>query len=367
MFLLVFYQFLLLLMLSACARAASPEGWSGGVVTDEALFIGTMEGDIRAISTTTGDTLWRFEFRGESEDDRALYGTPVIADGILYFGVYDGILYAMTTGGRDVWETRVGDGAHMVGGPVVVDGTVLVGSDDGNMYAFSVSDGTRLWSFPTANKIWSTPAVGSGTVYFGSLDHNVYALSLDDGSLVWSFTANAAVTGTPVLARGRVYVGSFAGDFFAIDAKTGLQVWTFDEAESWFWSGDIADSENIYAPSLDGNLYALDLDNGQLQWTLKTEGAIVGTPVFVGDRIAVPSSDGKVWLASLRDGSNKQQCDIESKLRAPLTEHEGYIYVASTDRSIRRLFIKPNGNPDEEWVHITNKDDPVQLGQSPAC
>ena len=365
--LLMAAQLLVLLSLVACARVGSPEGWSAGVVTDEALYIGTREGDLRALATSTGDTLWKFELRGENSDDRAIYGPPVIADETLYFGGYDGILYALSLDGDELWDTRVGNGDHIVGGPVVAAGKVLVGSSDGSMYAFDAFDGSRQWVFPTENRIWSTPAVEDGVVYFGSLDHNVYALNLDDGSLLWRFPAKAAVTAKPLVANGRVYVGSFASIFYAIDAQTGSQVWSFDGAKRWYWGGAIADEETIYAPSLDGNLYALDLDTGQLQWTLQTEGAIVGSPVFVGDRIAVSSLDGRVWLASLNDGADEQQCNIGSKLRASPVEHESYLYVSATNHSVRRLFVKPNGNPDEEWVHLTNKDDPMQLDQPPVC
>ena len=365
--LLVAAQVLLLLSLAACARLGSPQGWSGGVVAEGALYIGTMEGDLRALATSTGETIWSFELRGESEDDRVIYGPPTISDDTLYFGGYDGHLYALTLDGDEVWETRVGNGDHIVGGPVVADGLVLVGSSDGNLYTFDAVDGSQRWTFPTGNKVWSTPAVEEGVAYFGSLDHNVYAVSLEDGTELWRFPAKAAVTARPVVAGGRVFVGSFGSVFYAIDAETGSEVWRFDGASRWYWGGAIADGETIYAPSLDGTLYALDMGSGRLNWTLDTEGSIVGSPVIVGDRIAVPSSDGRVWLARLTDGAGGTQCDIGSKLRASLAEHEGYLYVAASDHSVRRLLVKPNGNPDEEWVHLTDKGDPVQHGRPPAC
>ena len=48
-------------------------------------------------------------------------------------------------------------------------------------------------------------------------------------------------------------------------------------------------------------------------------------------------------------------------------EENGHIYFAAKDHSIRSLRIKSNGNPDEIWVHLTNKDDPLPRGRALAC
>ena len=336
-----------LLSLVACARLGVPEGWSAGTVHGGRLYIGTMEGDLRALDISTGETVWRYELRGE-ETDRAIYGTPAVAGETLFVGGYDGILYALSLDGEEVWDTSVGNAEHIVGSPVVVDNLVLVGSSDGNLYAFDATEGSLQWTFATGNKVWSTPAVADGVAYLGSLDHNLYALKLEDGSEVWRFTAKGAITARPVVARGRVYVGTFDSVFYAVDARTGEEIWRFEEANKWYWGGALAHEDTIYAPSLDGNLYALDIDSGVLRWVLETGGPLVGSPAVIFDRIATPSLDGRLRLVRLRDGSDERQCDVGVKLRASLSVHEDFIYLAATDHTVRALRVKANGNPDVE-------------------
>jgi len=29
--------------------------------------------------------------------------------------------------------------------------------------------------------------------------------------------------------------------------------------------------------------------------------------------------------------------------------------------------VKESGNPDEEWIHFTDRDDPLPRGRAPAC
>ena len=363
---------LILLAVAGCARIGNPEGWSGGLVVGDTLYMGTREGELRALDRYTGDILWAFALQGE-ESERAVYGTPAVADDTLYLGGYDAVLYALSLEGDVKWRERVA--GPIVGGPTVVDNLVLVGSGDedsteGNLYAFETEGGFQQWRFRTEGKVWSTPAVADGVVYVGSLDHNIYAVSLEDGSLVWKFATNGAVAAKPVVARGRVYVGSFDSVLYAIDTATGEEVWRFEEASNWYWTHVIIAGDTLYAPSLDGNLYALDIDTGEMRWTLRGDGPIVGSPALVHDLIAVPSAEEKDWkirLIRLADGSEQHACNIGEEIRTSLAEENGFIYFAARDRSIRALEIKPNGNPDERWVHFTDRDDPLPRDQAPAC
>ena len=351
---------------TACIGANNLKGWSGGVVVGDTLYIGTMEGDLRALDRHSGKTIWRYEMKSEKKAP-PVYGIPAVSADAVFIGGYDGHLYSLSLDGDLNWDERVGSGEPIVGSPMVSDGRVLVGSSDGNLYAFDAGDGSEMWRFPTGNRLWSTPAVEDGVAYFGSLDKTVYAVNIEDGTEAWRFRVDGGVSATPVVKGGRVYVGAFDGIFYAIDARTGDEFWRFDGAGSWFWAGAVADDDTIYAPCLDGNLYALDIDSGDLRWTLVTDGPIIGSPAIVRDRIAVASEDGKVRLVRLVDGGSESPCDLGSYIKASLVAHEGFVYLAAGDHSIRAISIKTNGNPDEEWVHFTNKDDPIPLEFVRSC
>lgn len=367
---LILVQLIGLLLIAAgavgCSRVGAPEGWSAGVVSGDTLFIGTMDGELRALDIESGERVWAFELRGEPEN-RAIYGTPAIDGDRLFIGGYDGQMYALDLNGAEVWEREVGDGSNIVGGPAVAGDKVLIGSSDGNLYAFDTSTGSLSWTFPTGNRVWSTPAVAGGVAYFGSLDHNVYAVNIEDGTEVWRFTAQGAVTATPLVVNGKVYVGAFDSVFYALDAVTGAEVKAFKESGKWFWGGAIADETTVYAPSLDGNLYALDMVSMMPRWVLSTGGSIIGSPVIVGDRIAVSSLDGIVRTARLTDGGDVLKCDIGTKLRTSLTARERNIFFSATDHSVRAIHVKDNGNPDEKWVHFTNEEDPLPQDWVRAC
>ena len=365
----------LVLVTAACARISEPEGFSGGVISGDALIIGTEEGTVLAVDKIEGTTLWVQGLRGEEESDRAVYGIPALSEDNVFVGGYDSILYSYDLQGNERWQEPLG--GRIIGGPAVAGNLVIAGvalddakgGQQGTLYAFAADTGDSVWSFSTEGPIWSAPTVYEGVVYFGTLGKVIFAVSVAEGREQWRVDTGGAVVASPLIVGGRVYVGAFDSVFYALDARTGEEVWRFSGAERWYWAKAIAHQGTIYAPSLDGNLYALDALSGELRWTFETEGAIVGSPVIMGDRIIVPVADGddsKISIVEL-NGSSSEACKIGDDIRTPLVADGDLIYFGVTDHSIRALRIKSSGNPDEEWVYFTDRDDPIPRERAKAC
>ncbi|MCD5398259.1 MAG: PQQ-binding-like beta-propeller repeat protein [Dehalococcoidia bacterium] len=367
----------MILLTAACSSISTPEGWSAGVVKGDALIIGTAEGSLLAVDKINGSTLWRAELQASEDVDQAIYGKPAVADDAVYVGGYNGSLYVFDLQGQ---ETKWGDqplGGPIVGGPALVDDLVIVGTaaeesqDDGKgaVYAIDTESGDTVWRFPAEGGVWSSPTVADGVVYFGTLGQIVFAVSLEDGSELWRTNTGGAVVASPLVVGGRVYVGAFDSVFYALDAQTGNVDWKFTESERWYWTQALAAGNTIFAPSLDGNLYALDANTGVKLWAFESEGAIVGSPTIVSGMLAIPVSEGgnsKVHLVEF-NGSQKDSCRIGENVFTTLVADGDLIYFAATDKSIRALSISGNGNPDEEWVYLTDKDDPLPRDRAKAC
>ena len=91
---------------------------------------------------------------------------------------------------------RFATGGWVTGTPVIANGSVYVGSWDGKMYALRESDGSSIWSFNAGNYtdnrctpatfgIDSTAALSDGKLYFGAGDAKLYALDAATGNLIW--------------------------------------------------------------------------------------------------------------------------------------------------------------------------------------
>jgi len=73
-----------------------------------------------------------------------------------------------------VWKFETD--SYVSSSPAVSDGVVYFGSWDGYLYALDINTGQEQWKFYTDDYVRSSPAVSDGVVYFGSDDGYLYAL-----------------------------------------------------------------------------------------------------------------------------------------------------------------------------------------------
>ena len=93
---------------------------------------------------------------------------------------------------------------------------------------------------------------------------------------------------------------------------------------------------------------------------------MIGSPGIVSDRLVSASTDGRVRLVDLTDGTDVRSCDIGSKIRSSIAVHDEVILISATDHSIRALAATASG-ADEKWAHFSNRERPVATGEEKAC
>jgi len=188
---------------------------------------------------------------------------------------------------RVKWSFPTGD--RIVSSPVYKDGVIYFGSDDGNVYAVNAVDGRQLWKQKTGGPVSSTPAIGGETLYVTSYDGKFYALDLRTGATRWKFATGGerrfeakglhgmlpktqtiadvfdVFLSSPVLADGAVYFGSGDGHVYALDAATGDLRWKFETGDVVHASPAYADGV-IFVGSWDSYFYAIDARTGSEKW-----------------------------------------------------------------------------------------------------
>ena len=120
----------------ACARIAQPEGWSGPVASDD-LVLGSDSGELSALEVSEDKFTfkWRFPDPDRPEEDdkdiepEGIYGTPIVADGVVYFGAYDGFVYALDleSGRPTVWPRPFETDGPVIGGAALNEGVLFFG------------------------------------------------------------------------------------------------------------------------------------------------------------------------------------------------------------------------------------------------
>lgn len=339
-----------------CVKGLVPIGWSGGAVSDGTLFVGSKEGRLVAINLDDESRLWTEALRQVSQSGLfgcspmmggggcggaagvAIYGTPVIYGELVYIAGYNGKIYAYNTEGLALrWVYPREDYLEpFVGGLIAAEGKLYIGGTDGIVYALDPATGDKLWEFQTGDKIWGTPAVHGDTLFIGSFDKKLYALNTADGRKKWEFTAEGSIIATPLVYNDVVYIGSFDRNLYALNAFDGSLKWKFT-GENWFWAEPVVLNDVIYAPCLDGNVYALKAANGAKITEYDLDSPVSSRPAIVNGSIIFTTRKGVIY--SLDAGANAigQLADFEQDVDGPLTAYEGIVYIHTQDLSLQRI------------------------------
>jgi outer membrane protein assembly factor BamB len=184
------------------------------------------------------------------------------------------------------------------------------------------------WTFPTGDRIVSSPVFADGVIYFGGDDGNVYAVTAADGRQLWKRKTGGPVAATPALAGGMLYVGSYDGKFYALDLHTGKPQWKFTtggerrfEAKGLhgmqpknqtiadpydvYLSSPVVGGGSVYFGSGDGNVYALDATSGDLKWRFQTGDVVHASPAYADGVVFVGSWDSYFYAVDARTGVEK--------------------------------------------------------------
>ena len=213
---------------------------SSPLYVDGLLYFGSWDGKVYALDVETQQVRWSFQTGDEVK------AAPAYANGTIVIGSYDGRVYALDAAtGEERWSTEaqagVGGAGNFYATPALAYGRVFVGNTDGKVYAFGLESGDLLWSHSTGGFVYSSAAVWERTVYVGSYDGSLYALDAATGDVRWTFGAGGSISGAPVVIDGVVYVSTLEQETFALDARTGKQVWTFPDGK---YTPIVADEES---------------------------------------------------------------------------------------------------------------------------
>ena len=361
-----------LLTLAACTGrdiGGVSSGWNALTASNGVVYVGTKDGRVQALRDGDSDvpaTIWRFP-DSDSDDIDGVFGTPLVAEDLLFVAAENGFLYALDleNGNSDNrgWRRPRGQPQGLpplVAGPSYdpLNRLVLAPSDDGKLYAYTVDSGeeAETWDSPfqTGDKIWSSPAVaaldGIAMAWFGSHDSHIYAINVSTGEEIWSYGTGGVVAGKPLLFDGMVIAGSFDKKLYALDARNGSLLWTF-EGGNWFWAGSVTNGDMIFAPNMDGNIYALSRD-GILQWQYNSGAPIVSRPALVPAGLAVANRNGEIILLDVSRGASQREMRKltlgSAEITAPLYALGDSIFVGSQDGSVRRVDATIR-RPLEQW------------------
>ncbi len=227
---------------------------------------------LHAIDATTGVERWERPFRAENR----IWASPVLLGDKVIVASLDHRLYAVRLNtGNEVWSFEAGGGIAST--PLVADGTIYFGSFDGYLYAIG-SDGQEKWAspFPAGDWVWSRPLYHEGTVYFGALDGVFYAVDAARGRERWSLETGEPIRAAPALEDGVLVFATSAGTVFGVDPASGTQRWPEKALdEDITVTADLGGYDGmVYIASQEGKVYPIEAKTGKQALSLSLTEAV---------------------------------------------------------------------------------------------
>ncbi len=156
--------------------------YSTPAVADGRVLVGSTDSTIYCLDARSGKLFWHLR------TGAAVLGSAALSGGVAYIG--DRAMRAIDLGsGRVLWEFSGLEG-FIECRPLVVDGKVIFGAWDGRLYALDARDGKLLWTWQgEPGRLYSPAAcwpVASGKrLFIVAPDRKMTSLDIETGNVLW--------------------------------------------------------------------------------------------------------------------------------------------------------------------------------------
>ena len=326
----------------------------GAVVAGDALYVGTTDGIVHALSASDGTPIWKQHLGAP------ISSTPSVAGHLVYVGMLDGRLTALDRDdGSVVWTFRTD--APVRSSPAVVDGVLFAGSSDHRLYALDALTGEQRWSFATGGRITSSPAVNEHLVIVVSQDNLIhfidrrtakrwfdYEISLTNSSSAIADDSTYAADTRGTIRRVRwdnrewpfekslrnirqwMFRWGMASE---LPPPKGV-VWVRQEAGESFIGTPAVDHERVYASTASGKVFAYDRQTGDAVWQADLSAPGATSPTVRGDELVVGTRMGTLVALEAATGKERWRIGRGSGVVHDIAVGDGAVYVLEADGTL---------------------------------
>jgi outer membrane protein assembly factor BamB len=225
-------------------------------------------------------------------------------------------------------------------------GEVAYLANQSAVHAIKASNGEELWSFAgekggfslfntNPSLFFTTPVVtedGLVIILDSGNKHVMYAVDPNDvqdktPAIEWKFTeAKGHWIAPPLVVGNRLFAPNTDGNIYVLDLQDGQSVKQAIKVIEPFadsngqpgrlWAQPVTDGKYLFVTSLDHSIFAIDLQSYQIIWHEDLGGAVPGS--------AVLGSDGMLYVGSL--AKQLEKFDPATGRHEPVLDSKGWIW-----------------------------------------
>ena len=319
---------------------------SAPVIDDRHVYMGSDRGTFWALNRKDGSVACRYDIEKNPNDTKGIFSTPALYRETIYFGAYDGNVYALNAEtGKKKWTYSDADWVGSSPALAPDKGLLYIGLEfglfgkKGGIAALSMETGKKIWSARTAHFTHGSPLYikEEGIVVIGSNDSIFYAYDALSGALKWHYQTRGEIKSRAAYdpARRLVVFGSFDGNLYALSAQDGRIAFSF-HTRAGIFSTPLIQGDVVLIASLDKHLYAVDLDTGGQRWSFTTSGRIFASPVIADGSVWIGSNDGCLYEIDPKKGTQRSFLQLSERIvnAVAYDEKQSLIYISTIANEI---------------------------------
>jgi eukaryotic-like serine/threonine-protein kinase len=168
----------------------------------------------------------------------------------------------------------------------------------------------------------------------------VHAFDRNTGRQLWKYPAGRGVLGAVVGSGSRVFAYAATGDLIALNLASGKLEWTY-ALNAAPWESPAVIDDRVLAGSNEGSIYALDSQTGRVQWQQKLGAAVATSIRATASDVYAGTADGKVHRLGPSNGDLRSALNIDSALKpssAPaFTKDAVFVLLADREANYREV------------------------------
>src|SRR5262245_55343610 len=178
---------------------------------------------------------------------------------------------------------------------------------------------------------------------------------------------DAMIKSTAAIAGGRVYAASLNGEVFCLDLKTGKRQWTYksrviDKPNTFipgFKAAVAVTADSVYIGDEEGMFHAIDRASGKGRWTFEAGGEITSCANFHQDKVLFTSHDTSLYCLKAGDGTKVWPFRTKGQVYTAPPVVGNHTFVAGCDEHLRVINLLTG-------LEVADMPFGIQLISSPA-
>ena len=168
--------------------------------------------------------------------------------------------------------------------PTLRDGRVTISRFN---YCFDELTGERIEAKRT-----QIDASSSGEQKVKAKNYGDRIALFEHGKILWEQELGTELRGEPAVYSERLYAGNSKGELFALDIRDGNVLWSYETDEKTgaayqYYSAPAESGDRLYIGGAGSMVYCLDAVKGSLLWKHKVSDWVRSKPLVIGDVVYV--------------------------------------------------------------------------------